>query len=42
MVGGGRLINSLASVNHDKIAVNYSLVKKTSLFVIRKEVVRKS
>lgn len=42
MVGGGRFINSLASVNQESIAVNYCLVKKTSLLVMRKEVVRKS
>jgi hypothetical protein len=29
-------------VNHERIAVNSCLVKKTSLLVIRKEVVRKS
>ena len=35
-------MSSFASVNHERIAVNYCLVKKTSLLVMRKEVVRKS
>lgn len=35
-------MNSLASVNQERIYVNCCLVKKTSLEVMRKEVVRKS
>lgn len=42
IVGGGKLMSSFASVNHERIVVNSCLVKKTSLLVRRKEVVRKS
>ena len=42
IVGGGKLINSSASQNHDNILVNYSLFRNMSLDVRRKEVVKKS
>lgn len=42
IVGGGRLISSFASVNHERINVNSCLVKKVSLEVSKKLVVKKS
>ena len=35
MVGGGKFMSSLASVNQESISVNSCLVKKTSLDVMR-------
>ncbi len=42
IVGGGKLMSSSASQNHESIFVNSSLFKKISLEVKRKEVVKKS
>jgi len=42
IVGGGKFISSSASQNQERIFVNYSLFRKMSLEVSRKDVVKKS